>query len=167
MDAFLVTVDEDELLAVGTNFSPMGERQKALGLDRLPLSGGGLTVRTFKTGRSYVTGHADREPDELQSIWRELGVRASMAVRLEAPGLPAGVLLGSSAAPDVFTERDLRFLEAVAHWITLLGQRAANVERLAAKVAEEKSALSGRNADSIADTAPARGSCLDCPGIDE
>ena len=137
VDVFLVTADEDELLAVGTSRSPMSERQKALRPDRLPLSGGGLTVRTFKTGRSYVTGHADQDSDELVPVWNELGVRASMAVRLEAPGLPAGVLLVSSSAPDVFTERDLQFLEAVAHWITLLGQRAANIERLAAQVAEE------------------------------
>jgi DNA-binding CsgD family transcriptional regulator len=137
VDVFLLTADEDELVAVGTSPSRMSQRQHALGLDRLPLTGGGLIVRTFITGRSYVTGHADHHPDELEAVWRELRVRASMGVRLQSAGQLRGVLLASSETPEAFTEGDLQFLEAVGRWITLLGERAANVERLAAQVAEE------------------------------
>jgi two-component system, OmpR family, sensor kinase len=137
VDVFLASADEHELVAVGSNSSEMTRRQKALGLDHLSLSGGGLTVRTFHTGVSYLTRNAAEEPDELQAVWQELGVRTSMSVPLEVLGLARGVFLASAAAPDFFAESDLRFLEAVAHWMALIGQRAANLEQLAELIAEE------------------------------
>jgi len=135
VDVFLATADE--LVAVASNSSEMTRRQSALGLDHLPLSGGGLTVRTFKTGVSYLTRNSAEESDALQAVWQELGVRSSMGVPLEVSGVARGVHVASAATPNHFVESDLRFMEAVAHWIALMGQRAAHLERLAEVVAEE------------------------------
>src|SRR3954462_3896372 len=52
IDVFLHELDSDMLVAMGTNDSPMARRQKALGLDRLPVSGGGWAPLVFKTGES-------------------------------------------------------------------------------------------------------------------
>ena len=38
---------------------------------------------------------------------------------------------------EIFTERDLRFAEAVAYWLGLVGARAARIEKLAGDAAEQ------------------------------
>ena len=55
---------------------PLGRRQRALGLDRLPLSNGGRAAWVFRTGEPYMTGHADQDPEELRGIVEGLGVRS-------------------------------------------------------------------------------------------
>ena len=137
VDVFLLDRSGGALVAVGTSDTRMGRRQRALGLDRLPLDDGGRAVEVYRTGKSYLIGRADRDPVELPEIVDRLGVRATVAAPLEIAGERRGVLMTSSAAPHFFSERDLRFVEAVARWVGLVGYRAAHVERLAARAAEE------------------------------
>ena len=44
VDIFLHEADSDSLVALGTSQTPMGRRQHALGLDRMPLANGGRAV---------------------------------------------------------------------------------------------------------------------------
>ena len=60
----------------------MGRKQQALGLDRLPLSNGGLAAWAFRTGEPYRTGHAELDPEELRAVVEELGVRSELLVPL-------------------------------------------------------------------------------------
>ncbi len=110
-----------KLVAVASDSSEMTRRQRAPGLDHLPLICGGLTVRTFQTGVSYLTRNAAEEPDELHAVWEDLGVGTSMGVPLEVPGVARGVFLASAAAPDFFTDSDLGVMQAVAHRMALMG----------------------------------------------
>src|SRR3954452_13781432 len=59
VDVFVYQPDADSLVALGTSMTLMGETQRALGLNRLPLSNGGRAAWSFRTGEPYVTGHAD------------------------------------------------------------------------------------------------------------
>ena len=137
VDVFFYARAERVLIAEGTSDTPMGRREQALGLDRLPVAHGGRTVCVFQTGQSYRAEHADQDPVELPAIVRDLGIRASVAVPLEVAGVRQGVLLASSATPAAFTEADLAFLEAVARWIGLTSTRLAQAEALAAQAAEQ------------------------------
>lgn len=137
IDVMLHDSGDERLVALGTSNTPRGHRQHELGLDQLPLPNGGRTVEVFQTGRPYLTGHAERDPGELRGIIEGLGVRSTAAVPFAISGERCGVLLGASAEPERFSERDLRFLEAVARWLGLVAQRAELVERLAARAAEE------------------------------
>ena len=130
VDAFFYDPSAETLVALGTSDTPMGRRQKAIGLDRLPMVNGGRTVDVFLTGTPYLTGHADEDPDELVGIKVGLGIVSEMAVVFEVEAQRRGVLLVSSGTPDFFTQQDLHFLEAVARWIGILIGRAEAVERM-------------------------------------
>lgn len=62
VDVFLHDPTIDSLVATGVSDSPMGRRQKAQGLDRLPLANGGPTVEVYRTGVSYNNGHNPEDP---------------------------------------------------------------------------------------------------------
>ena len=109
---------------------PWAGCQRSLGLDIHPVANGGSIARVFTTGNPYITGHAEQEPGELPGLVHELGVRSHIAVRLVVDGERRGVVSAHSAAPDFFSDEDLRFLSAVAHWIGALTHRAELVEQV-------------------------------------
>jgi len=130
VDVFAYQPDADTLVALGTSLTPMGERQRLLGLDRLPLSNGGRTAWSFRTGQPYLTSHADEDPEELRGIVERLGVRSIVNYPIEVDGERRGILQVDSARPEHFAARDLDALGAVAGWIGLIMHRAELVERL-------------------------------------
>lgn len=136
VDAFLYYPEIDTLVAAGTSDTPMGHRQHALGLDRLPLSNGGSCAHVFTTGDNYLTGHAEQDPDELPGIVHALGVRSMVSTPFSVAGERRGVLSVVSAAPEYFDDGDQRFLEAVSRWLGLVAGRAETVERIADAAAE-------------------------------
>jgi two-component system OmpR family sensor kinase len=123
-DVFLHEAATASLVALGTSDTPMGHRQLALGLDRLPLANGSPPVTVFQTGTSYLTGHADQDSDQPRGVIDSLGVRSQIDVELVVNGERRGVLAVVAAEPARFSARDLRFLEAVAGWIGLVTPRA-------------------------------------------
>ena len=137
VDVFLYEPADETLVAVGTVDTPMGQRQKELGLDRVAVADGGKCVTVFQTGRSHRTGRLDQDPDELRGIIEGLGVRSQIGVPLVVPGERRGVLMVCSATPDFFSDDDLRFAESIAHWVALVTARMVYIERLVSEVAQE------------------------------
>ena len=131
-DVFVYDPDVTSLVALGMSPTPLGRRQRALGLDRLPLVNGGCAVATFRTGVPHLTGRADLDPEELRGFVDGLGVRSVAACAIQVCGERRGVLLVASSRPDAFHERDLRALGAVAGWVGLVMERAELVRQLAA-----------------------------------
>jgi two-component system, OmpR family, sensor kinase len=129
VDVFLLDTAHATLVAVGVSDTPMGQRQRALGLDRLPLANGGRAVAVFETGQAHLDGQAERDEQELIGIRYGLGVRSNLAVPLRVQGERRGVLQVSCAQPGRFGEEDSTFLTAVANWIGLLIHRAELVEQ--------------------------------------
>ncbi|WP_437977072.1 GAF domain-containing sensor histidine kinase [Sorangium sp. So ce295] len=130
IDIFLFDPSRNTLRALGTSKTPMGRLQRSLGLDIHPVANGGSIARVFTTGDPHITGHSEQEPGELPGLVHELGVRSHIAVRLVVDGERRGVVSAHSAAPDFFSDEDLRFLGAVAHWIGALTHRAELVEQV-------------------------------------
>ncbi len=127
----------ETLVALGTSDTPMGRRQRAIGMDRLSLANGGRTVEVFLTGTPFLTGHADQDPEELVGVKIGLDVKSEIAAAFEVKTLRRGVLLAVSSAPEFFSEQDLHFLEAIAHWIGIVIHRAELVERLKQEAMEQ------------------------------
>ena len=50
-------------MAVGTSETPVGRQQLALGLNRLALSNGGMTIRVFRSGEAFLTGYLDQQEE--------------------------------------------------------------------------------------------------------
>jgi DNA-binding CsgD family transcriptional regulator len=136
VDVFLHDVAADALVAVGTSRTPMGRAERLLGLDRLPLAAGGRAARVFRTGEAYLGAHAEQDPLELPGIISQLGVRSAIVAPLDMAGQRRGVLLACSAVPARFDAEDLAFLEAVARWVGLVGERAIHVEQLTQQATE-------------------------------
>ena len=137
VDIFFHDRDVDTLVALGTSNTPMGRRQKAIGMDRLPIVNRGRTVEVFLTGQSYFTGHADEDPGELVGIKEGLGVVSVIVTAFAVDNERRGVLLVSSSKPDFFSEQDLRFIEAVARWVGAVVNRAELVEFMTQEAAEQ------------------------------
>jgi two-component system OmpR family sensor kinase len=136
VDAFLYDPATATLVARGTSDTPLGRRQHAIGLDRLPLANGGRTVRVFQAGAADRSGRLDRDPEELPGIVKGLGVRSSICVPLLVAGERRGALLACSAQPEYFTVDDLHYLEVVGRWVGMVARRAELIERLAAGATE-------------------------------
>ena len=136
-DVFVYAPDTREMVAEGTSDTPMGRREKELGLDRLPLANGGRAVHVFRTGEAYLARDSAHDPLELSDVVHRLGARSGLFTPLEIGGSRRGVLLASSAQPGAFSESDLAFLGAVAHWVGLTGERLAHAHLLASRAAEQ------------------------------
>ncbi len=136
VDVFLEDPANQSLVAVGTSLTPMGAREKAIGLDRIPLAEGGRAVEVFQTGQPYWTGWARRDPEELTEMTKTLGVRSEMLVPLSVGTARRGVLLAASSASQFFQEADFRFLEAVANWVGVVIHRAELSEDYANEAAD-------------------------------
>lgn len=136
VDVFLVDPGRTSLVALGTSETPLGRRQKELGLDVLSLANGGRIVDTFKTQVAYRTGRADEDEGELLGIVHHLGVRSSLHVPFGVDGSQRGVLSATDQKPDRFSTDDLRMLGVVAGWMGALTHRA----ELAQQVRDEESA---------------------------
>ena len=124
IDCFLYDADADALVALGVSDTAMGQHERALGLDRLSLSGGGRHAAVYRTGVPYTTGRLDQDAEERPGFARDLGVRSVITVPLEVAGERRGVFGAMSARPEGYTPDDARFLEAIAHWLGLLIGRA-------------------------------------------
>ena len=121
-DVFLYEPANEVLVAIGSSDTPMARRQVDVGLDRLPIANGGGTVRVFQTGRGRLSRRTDRDPDELRGVTEALGVCSQMGALIEVGGERRGVLMASSTTPEAFSERDLRFLQAIIRRVGNFGQ---------------------------------------------
>jgi two-component system, OmpR family, sensor kinase len=128
VDTFLLDEAHQTLFAMGTSETPMGDRQRALGLHSLALANGGRIVQVFESGTSYLEHHADQDPEELAGIVENLAVRSTVSVPLEVNGVRRGVLTAASALPEFFQARDLNFLTITSRWIGMLCHRAELAE---------------------------------------
>jgi signal transduction histidine kinase len=137
VDAALYDAASDSLVAVGTSHTPMGRKQHAIGMNRLPVANGGREVEVFVTGENYATGHADQDPGQLRGMTEGLGVRSAIMAPLEVAGVRRGVFIASSAQPDFFSDEDLPFLGAVSRWVGMVAHRAELTERIAMEAREQ------------------------------
>src|SRR4051794_30270333 len=137
VDVFVYEADKDSLVALGTSDTPLGHKQHALGLDRFPRANAGPLTRVFDTGEPYRTGHADQDPTQPRGVIVDLGARSQVDVAMEVLGERRGVLSVVSQREEHFSERDQRFLTAVAGWIGQLTHRGELVEQLAGEIARQ------------------------------
>lgn len=145
VDAFIPEESGAVLVAVGVSNTPMGRKQRAIGMDRLPLANGGRTVEVFRTGIPFRDGHVECDAGELSGMREGLGVRSTIAVPLPVGQGRRGVLQVTSAQPERFSEQDLHFLGAVADWVGLVADQALLVERLTHEAAERARQLTARD----------------------
>src|SRR5205085_2312549 len=112
-------------------------RERQYGLDVLPLSNGGRTVRVFKTGETFLSGRVDEDAEELPGIRDMLKVKSSLGVPLDVGGERRGMMMVASLQRDFFTPDDARFMETVARWIGMVAHRGQLAEEISRNAAEQ------------------------------
>lgn len=123
IDVFLHDPSREVLAAVGTSTTTLGQKQKQLGLDVLPIANKGRTVEVYETGEPYLSGSADEDPGELIGIREALGVRSTIAVPVAVQEQRRGVLLITTTQSNAFSSPDLQFARTVGQWMGALVQR--------------------------------------------
>ena len=137
IDVFLYDETKETLIAAGTSQTPMGIRQRQLGLHWLPLANGGRAAWVFQSGQPHHDGHVEEDQEELRGIREALGVRSQIIMPLEVGDRCRGVLSVCSAQRDHFSIDDLHFLQTVSYWVSMVMQRAELVERLTREATEQ------------------------------
>lgn len=137
IDLFIFSPAENSLVALDVNATPMGARQQALGLDRLPLANGGREAEVYCNGQPYLSGNVDLDAGVLRGFRYELGIRSMIIVPLDVDDQRWGVIQVTSARAEAFTSQDVVFMQAVAHWIGMIVHRTRLVENLTASTAEQ------------------------------
>lgn len=126
---FLSDAVGQNLTAQGTSMTPIGDQEKAIGLDGLSLEDWEHIAQVYRTRQSYSNRRAHHDPVAVTEIREEPTIKSEMAVSLEIDAERRGVLFASSSHPNYFTEQDLCFLETVSHWIGVVLHRAEQVEQ--------------------------------------
>jgi two-component system OmpR family sensor kinase len=124
VDAFLYEPSNDSLVALSTSTQPLSALQKKLGLDVLPVSNGGRVVYVYDTGKTFVTGALDEDPDELKGVKQALKIRSKLGVPLQVNGRRSGMMMIASLQPHFFTAEDVRFAEAIVRWVSIVAHKA-------------------------------------------
>ncbi|OJV90270.1 MAG: hypothetical protein BGO39_02240 [Chloroflexi bacterium 54-19] len=137
VDVFLYDASQEALVSLGVSQTPTGDKQKELGLDFLLIENGGRTVLTFLNEETFITGHAERDPEELVGIVEGLGIHSVIAVPLYVKGQLRGIVEVTTLIPEAFTRADLHFLEAVAGWISIILHRAELTRQVVYEASEE------------------------------
>ena len=137
VDVFVHDRASDTLVALGTSHTPMTERERAAGLDRLPVATAGRIAAVHLSREPFRTGDLALDPLRIPALVERVGVRSVMMVPFEL-GLDAtGVLNVDSGAVDQFDDEDFAFTRAVARWIGLVAHRAELTRTLAARARED------------------------------
>lgn len=136
IDILMYEPESASLLALGNSNTPMGRRQHAIGMDRLPLANGGREAEVFQTGRPYHSGHAKEDSEMLLGVTQGLGVQSIIIEPLDVGGIRRGVLVAESSRQNLFTEEDLTFMSLLARWVGMVAERAELAEQIACEAAE-------------------------------
>jgi signal transduction histidine kinase len=137
VDSFLYDATRDSLVAVGTSTQPLSRLQREYGLDVLPVSNGGRTVRVFTDGETFLHGHIDQDADELPGIREALKIKSNLGVPLDVGGERRGMIMVASLQPEFFSPEDARFMETVARWVGVVTHRAELAEQIGRAAAEQ------------------------------
>ena len=122
-DAFVSDAAGENLVALASSCTPLAERQRALGLEHLPLSHGGRVGWVYQQRQPFRDGHVEDDAFELLALRRDLGIRSTLAVPFAVSVQRRGVLVVRSTEPDHFAEADLELLGFVAYWLALVAQQ--------------------------------------------
>jgi len=129
VDVFIHDPQRDSLFTTGSN-QPLSALQRKLGLNVLQVANGGRVVQVFKTGKTFMTGALDQDPEELKGVKEGLKIKSKIGVPLQVGGQRRGMIMLASLQRDFYSEEDVRFAESVERWIGTILHRAELSEQM-------------------------------------
>src|SRR2546423_15394407 len=97
--------------------TPIGDQEKAIGLDGLPLEDWGQIAEVYRTGQSYCNGQAHHDPVAVIEMREEPSIKSEMTESLEIDAERRGVIFVSYSHTNHFSEQVLCFHETVSNVI--------------------------------------------------
>jgi two-component system OmpR family sensor kinase len=137
VDVFVHDRASDTLVALGMSHTPMTERERAAGLDRLPVATAGRAAAVHLSREPFRIGDLALDPLRIPALVERVGVRSVMMVPFEFGPDGTGVLNVDSGEVDRFDDEDFAFTRAVARWIALVAHRSELTRTLAARARED------------------------------
>ena len=130
IDVFVYDASRESLNAISSSSQPLSALQRKLGLEVLPLANGGRVVWVYKTGKTFVTGDLQADPEELRGVKEGLGIHSKIGVPLEVGGERRGMVMIASLERDHFSEVDVHCAETLVRWTGVLAHRAELAEQM-------------------------------------
>ena len=128
--AFLLLDEEaGELVTQPGAYGVAGDE---VSLYRLPLTNSAASsVRVFLTGRPFVTGSAQRDPQVLTQFTKLWKANSLIVVPLKIEDRTIGILRVGSFKENFFTEDHLRFVQLIAEETAVIIESAMLIQRIA------------------------------------
>ncbi len=114
IDVFILDPATNTQVAVGVSDTPMGAKQRSIGLDRLPLANGGREAEVYHNGQPYLSGHVDLDTGVLRGFRFDLAMRSMIIVPLDVAGERRGTIQVASMHSEAFIPEDVAFVQGVA-----------------------------------------------------
>jgi len=124
------------------------DEESVIQMYHLPLSGGGIVVGVFHTGRPYFSNSPSQDPNALKHWLEYFGTRNMICVPVEAGGRRIGTLSITNKRAGDFSDRDFQLAIILASHLGLLVQNAKLLQSerdSAASLRDANAALDGQN----------------------
>lgn len=119
VDVMLFDPERDALISFGVSQTPLGARQKELGLDIIPCATEALMVQVFRSGESALVRDASSDARVYPPLANDLGLRSMMYSQITVAGEPRGVLSSAATQINIFSEDDLAVQDLIARRLSL------------------------------------------------
>ncbi|HUS17084.1 MAG TPA: ATP-binding protein [Chloroflexia bacterium] len=118
-DIMFFDPERDALVSLGVSSTPLGNKQRELGLDIVPSSAQSLVYNVYLTGRSEIVEDARYDHRVYRPFVTELGIRSMLITQLTVAGQSRGILAVTDTRPGIFSTDDLAVLDLIGRRVSL------------------------------------------------
>jgi two-component system, OmpR family, sensor kinase len=145
VDIMFLDPERSAFVSLGVSQTPLGHKQKELGLDIVPAQAATLLAQVYRTGESVLVPDSLRDDRVYRPFIEQLGVRTLMYSPVEVGGERRAILASTSTQPDAFGESDLAVHDLIARRLSLALQHLELTEDLSRLEAERLARLERDN----------------------
>jgi two-component system, OmpR family, sensor kinase len=124
VDILLADPERAAYVSLGVSNTPLGQKQRELGLDVVPMTAPSPVVQVIKTGRSMLVYDGPHDPRMWRPDVEQLGLASVMLSPIEVNGEQRGALVCSSTRAYAFQPDDLDTQDLIARRLGLALQHS-------------------------------------------
>jgi signal transduction histidine kinase len=145
VDIIFLDPERNAFVSLGVSQTPLGHKQKELGLDIVPASASSLLAHVYHTGESVLVPDSLHDDRVYRPFIEQMGIRSLMDSPVEVGGERRAILSSTSSQPDAFNESDLAVHDLIARRLSLALQHLELTEDLSRLEAERLARLERDN----------------------
>jgi signal transduction histidine kinase len=129
-EIFFYDDQRDALVSESQSNQELSRKHELSGLGVQPLHDGGRVVSVFKSGKLFQEGNLEGDSHELSAVKRQIDVRSQIDAPLELGGCRRGVLAVMSRHENHFSKEDVRLVQIIARWVSLVIRQTQTTESI-------------------------------------